>query len=232
MVEAAIEERRRSVPVMPGEEHDADAHRADALVSLCTGAAAGRTPEATVVVHAPLAAVVSGEGSASLEAGGVVHAQTARRLGCSGKVQVVWEDPRGEPIRLGRTTREPSLAMLRLLRHRDPGCVFPGCGSKAFTHAHHVRWWSVGGRTDLENLALVCTFHHRLVHEHGWRLTREDGMTLWFRPDGRPHRAGPNARPRPPRRAMGSRGVSRRSRSRGCEPAPTCRAGLSTRLGA
>jgi len=166
-------------------------------VALVLGGRARRFPEATVVVHAPLEAMVTREGSASLESGGVISAGTARRFACSGRVQVAWEDSSGEPIRLGRASREPSRAMLRLLRHRDGGCVFPGCGSRAFTHAHHVSWWSLGGRTDLENLALVCTFHHRLVHEHGWRLTREGGRALWFRPDGTRHRAGPLARGQP-----------------------------------
>ena len=201
LVEAAIEARRTALPVMPGEEGDADAHRADALVALCTGGVPGRTAEATVVVHASFQAMATGEGSASLESAGVIHAETARRLGCSGRVQVVVEDERGEPIRLGRASREPTSGMLRLLRHRDPGCVFPGCGSRAFTHAHHIRWWSDGGKTDLENLAIVCTFHHRLVHEHGWAIRRESGSVLWFRPDGTRYRGGP-ARPA----STGSRG--------------------------
>jgi len=197
IVEATLERLRRQVPVMPGEAGDPDAALTDALVALCSGGSTeGATAEATVVVHASVEAMASGEGSASLESAGVVHAQTARRLACSGRVQVVIEDQRGEPIKLGRASRDPSASMLRLLRHRDGGCVFPGCGSRAFTHAHHVRWWSGGGPTDLDNLALVCTFHHRLVHEHGWRLTRERGVLGWFRPDGTRHRAGPRRLPR------------------------------------
>jgi hypothetical protein len=41
---------------------------------------------------------------------------------------------------------------------------------------------------------LVCTFHHRLVHEHGWNVEREaDGEVRWFRPGGVRYRAGPVA---------------------------------------
>jgi len=55
-----------------------------------------------------------------------------------------------------------------------------------------VVWWEHGGRTDLDNLVLVCTFHHKLVHEHGWTIRREeDGTVRWFRPDGAGYRAGP-----------------------------------------
>src|SRR5204862_1425040 len=88
---------------------------------------------------------------------------------------------------------EPSASMIRQIRYRDGGCRFPGCGTKAFTQAHHVRWWRHGGRTDLDNLVLICTFHHRLVHEHGWVVRREqDGTLGWFRRDGTRYRAGPS----------------------------------------
>ncbi|GIV00722.1 MAG: hypothetical protein KatS3mg014_2337 [Actinomycetota bacterium] len=68
---------------------------------------------------------------------------------------------------------------------------FPGCGTRAFSEAHHLLWYRFGGRTTLENLTLVCSFHHRLVHEQGWRLRRTpEGERTWFRPDGRPHTPG------------------------------------------
>src|SRR6266545_123163 len=77
---------------------------------------------------------------------------------------------------------------MRQVRYRDVECRFPGCGARRFTQAHHVVWWGDGGTTDLDNLVLVCFFHHRLVHEHGWKLGRdEDGGVQWRRPDGRVH---------------------------------------------
>jgi hypothetical protein len=48
----------------------------------------------------------------------------------------------------------------------------PGAALVSSPRPHHIVWWGRGGRTDLENLLLVCTFHHKLVHEHGWRLER------------------------------------------------------------
>jgi predicted restriction endonuclease len=47
--------------------------------------------------------------------------------------------------------------MVRQIRYRDRGCRFPGCGTAAFTQAHHIRWWRHGGRTDLDNLLLICS---------------------------------------------------------------------------
>jgi hypothetical protein len=74
----------------------------------------------------------------------------------------------------------------------DFECTFPGCGARRFTQAHHIVWWDQGGRTDLDNLLLVCTLHHKLVHEYGWAVRRDgEGMARWFRPDGTRYRAGP-----------------------------------------
>jgi hypothetical protein len=122
----------------------------------------------------------------------VVSAETVARLLCHGRVQGVVEDAAGDVVGLGRRSREPSEWMIRQLRYRDRGCTFPGCGSKRFLRAHHVRWWRAGGPTDLDNLVLICFWHHKVVHEYGWSLTRRaDGTVRWYRPDGRRFRAGP-----------------------------------------
>ena len=198
-VARALERVAETIPVLPGEEdpYYADARRADALVALASSrlAADPEPDRATVVVHAPLEAIERpGDGSdtrVQLEDGPVLHPETARRLLCHARVQVLVEDAAGRVVGAGRTTREPPAWMVRHLRYRDGGCVFPGCGTRAFTVAHHVRWWSRGGETIPDNLALICSFHHRLVHEDGWGLGRDrDGSFRWFRPNGRPHAAG------------------------------------------
>jgi hypothetical protein len=73
-----------------------------------------------------------------------------------------------------------------------PSAGSPGCGARRFTQAHHITWWESGGRTDLDNLVLICFFHHKLVHEHRWVIRRDpDGTVRWFHPDGTRYRAGP-----------------------------------------
>jgi Domain of unknown function (DUF222)/HNH endonuclease len=203
VVARALQRMAERVPHMPGEDDatGAEARRADALVALCS-ARLGSDPDpdrATVVVHAPLASLMADRGGASLEDGGVAHPETARRLACDARVQTVIEDEHGQPLALGRSSREPSAAMLRQLRYRDAECRFPGCGARQFTQAHHIVWWKRGGTTDLANLVLICTFHHKLVHEHGWGLRRDpSGEVRWLRPDGAPYHAGPD----PPRQAV------------------------------
>jgi hypothetical protein len=202
VVARALERLADTLPAMPDEQDECfvDARRADALVALCSNRIAedADPDRATVVVHAQLDGLLSGHGGCEVEGGPVIHPETARRLLCHGRVQTVIEDDTGQPVRLGRISREPSAWMLRQLKYRDFECTFPGCGARRFTQAHHIVWWDRGGRTDLDNLVLVCTFHHKLVHEYGWAVRREvDGTARWFRPDGIRYRAGP-APPREP----------------------------------
>ena len=190
------------LPIMPGEEGAShiEARRADALVAMAkmTLAADPDPDRATVVVHLPHEALVSDRRGAEIEGGPVIHALAARRLLCSGRVQAVVEDARGRVLGVGRMTREPPPWLLRQVRHRDGGCTFPGCGTRAFTEAHHIVWWRAGGRTDLDNLALICSFHHKLVHELGWTIRRRpNGELEWSRPNGKVYRAGPSPPPDP-----------------------------------
>ncbi|PID63536.1 MAG: hypothetical protein CSB44_01385 [Gammaproteobacteria bacterium] len=72
----------------------------------------------------------------------------------------------GEPLKIGRKspTVPPSLhrAVTARARHR---CEFPGCGCEQGLEAHHIVHWVDGGPTDIDNLMLLCHYHHTLVHE-------------------------------------------------------------------
>lgn len=195
VVAKALDDLAGTLPVMPDEQGriGVDARRADALVAMCSARTGiDREPDrATVIVHARL------EGSERLdecevEDGPAISPESARRLACNARVQVLLENESEVPVRVGRATRELPAWMVRQLKYRDRECRFPGCGSRRFTQAHHIVWWEQGGRTDLENLVLVCTFHHRLVHEYGWKVRREeDGSVSWFRREGQRYRSGP-----------------------------------------
>ena len=202
-VAQALDRIADEIPRMPGERgaHHTDARRADALVSLASARIAGDADpdRATVVVHAELATLVSRSSGAEIEEGPVIHNETARRLLCNARLQAVIEDGSRKPLEVGRMYREPSGWMMRQLRYRDHECRFPGCGSRRFTQAYHIVSWERGGSTDLDNLVLVCTFHHKLVHEYRWAVERGPrGSVRWFRPDGSRYVAGPG----PPLEAM------------------------------
>ena len=106
----------------------------------------------------------------------LLPAQMIERIGCDADVNVCVQDVDGEILDYGRTRRLPSPAQRRALVIRDGGCVFPGCDRPPrFCEAHHLRFWKHGfGPTDMGNLAIVCSFHHHLVHEGQWVLERVD----------------------------------------------------------
>ena len=99
---------------------------------------------------------------------------------------MITEDTHGEPLGIGRKSRIVPPAIARAVRARDHDrCTFPGCNNQRFLQCHHVEHWSNGGETSLENLLLLCTRHHTLVHEGGFRIEK-DFRDQWFfvKPDG------------------------------------------------
>jgi hypothetical protein len=144
-----------------------------------------------VVAHVPLAALVdpAGEESAlagELERDGLISTETVRRLACDATLVVGVDDDVGHTMYEGRARRTPNPAQRREVLRRDRHCRFPGCANVTFTNTHHVVAWKPGGRTDLDNLALLCVHHHHLVHSTGWQMTGNANEELSFvGPSGR-----------------------------------------------
>ncbi len=147
----------------------------------------------TIVVHTQLEGLLSGIIGAQFEGGGTIHPETAARLCCDSRIQVVIENPDGQAVGIGFANRNPPRWLRRQIRYRDGRCCFPGCEGGRFMQTHHIVRWPVGP-TDLDNLVMVCLFHHNLVHEHGWEVDLDvrTGVVTWLRPDGSAFaRAGP-----------------------------------------
>lgn len=198
---------------------------ADALVALVTEGGSPRNNEKPVdlVLHAELTAL-AGDGNAEFEDGPIIHSETARRLTCDARRRTVLHDDNGRTVGVGRATRVVPDWLMTLLRHRDRGCTFPGCENKRFLHAHHITHWSRGGRTDLDNLVLVCTFHHKLVHEYRYGVSLDPtGAAQWFDPGGRP--VDPFAD-----RVEDAAGATPREGASSPRDGPTCRSPLRSRI--
>lgn len=74
----------------------------------------------------------------------------------------------------------------------------PGCGATRGLHAHHIRHWEHRGPTDLDNLVLVCRYHHRLHHRGLITISdTPDNLTVSDRNGDRLH---PGSLARPPDR--------------------------------
>ena len=109
------------------------------------------------------------------------------RVACDASFVAVEEDEHGTPLRVGRKTRVIGPSLRRALVSRDGGCRFPGCTHRAWLDGHHIEHWVNGGETNLSNLVLVCPAHHRLLHEGGFEIRREErGAFTFIDPAGRP----------------------------------------------
>ncbi|MDE0073238.1 MAG: DUF222 domain-containing protein [Gammaproteobacteria bacterium] len=104
------------------------------------------------------------------EEGCGVSAETSSRLACDAEVVPIARADDGSVLDVGRRRRTVGWRLRKALEARDGGCRFPGCDSRARTHAHHITPWAEGGETAMNNLVLVCPFHHRAAHEGGWRV--------------------------------------------------------------
>ena len=140
-----------------------------------------------VVVHLDQAVLgPDGARDAYLDDGTRVSAETFRRVSCDSALVAVTTGEAGEVLDVGRKTRAVPAAIRRALWSRDRGCRFPMCTNRRFVHAHHVRHWAHGGPTRLENLVLLCGFHHRLLHEGGFKMSlASDRTARFFTPAGR-----------------------------------------------
>ena len=152
------------------------------------------------------------------EEGSHVPAGTSGRLACDPEVVEVTRGTDGSVLDVGRRRRTVDRRLRKALEVRDGGCRFPGCDSR-HTQAHHAVPWSEGGRTALDNLILLCRFHHKTMHEGGWRVRMgPDGAARFADPEGRIVPAVPPPHPdvRAPRTA--DAGLGRWHRQRGINP--------------
>jgi hypothetical protein len=136
-------------------------------------------------------------GCDEIEHGPGVTAETSKRLCCDTSVSRIVEDEDGEPLSIGRKSRVIPPAMRRALKARDRQCRFPSCTHRHFIDGHHIRHWSEGGETGLDNLVLLCRHHHRLVHEGGFGCEKDaTGEVVFTDPAGMKIEASGSAKKR------------------------------------
>ncbi|MCW2838642.1 MAG: hypothetical protein JWR55_125, partial [Aeromicrobium sp.] len=101
-----------------------------------------------------------------------------QRMACNATLVALYLDTDSRVVDHGMTRRLFDQHQRLILAIRDGGCIFPGCDRPpAWTEAHHINFWSEDGPTDLNNAALLCHFHHFLVHEGQWHvIMASDGI--------------------------------------------------------
>lgn len=170
------------------------ARRADTLAELLlAGHVPDGSPNAAINAIRPRVAITipaltllgAGSEPAWLDGTCPIPLETARHLlsNAPDVLRIVTDPLTGMPL-AADTYRTPR-GLRRLIEHRQPVCVAPGCSiPSAECDIDHTREYAWGGRTDFGNLAPLCRRHHVLRHTT-WRLERDaQGRPRWISPTG------------------------------------------------
>jgi hypothetical protein len=173
-----------------GDVRSWDQLQADVVVELLCGARADgdvRIPEVSLLIDERTALEgIHEHSTCETSDGQALPVETVRRLLCDAIVVPIILGDDGEALRVGRQCRLATRAQRRALRAMYRTCAHPLCDVKFEScRVHHVVYWELGGRTDLDNLIPLCEIHHHLVHEGGWTLRLfADRRTIWRLADG------------------------------------------------
>lgn len=140
-------------------------------------------PSTTVVVRMTLDSLLTGIGHASIDGTDArIPASVARTMAADAHIIPAVLGADSTILDWGMSRRLFTRAQRLALAERDGGCAWPDCGRPpSYTEAHHIRWWSREGPTDLANGVLLCSRHHHIVHGSGWEIDLRDNVP-WFTP--------------------------------------------------
>ena len=122
-------------------------------------------------------------GWAETSLGQLISPSEALQLADESIVNLLVQQANGAVLAQGRTSRLASRRQTLALIARDKGCSFPDCDRPPeWTQRHHVISWADGGKTDVDNLTLVCGRHHREFEPAGWQCVMAEGLPWWIPP--------------------------------------------------
>jgi hypothetical protein len=159
-------------PPAADDGRTASQRRADALGDLARSFLEGSEPPTVGGERPHLAVHVDVDGLQNdggrlheTEDGVVLDIASIRQLACDASVYRVVFGSESEVLDLGRKARVVSAPLRRAVVARDRRCIVPGCGrSPRWCDVHHIVFWADGGETGIDNLCLLCRYHHTLVH--------------------------------------------------------------------
>jgi hypothetical protein len=139
-----------------------------------------------LVVTAKAEDLASGKGHGTTGADNPIPIKELVRDGLNGSVFFHLMSDKAQTMQVATEQRFANRKQLAVITARDRGCTFPGCDAPAgWCDANHVVPWARGGKTDVNNLALLCSYHHHLLDRTDW-----DTRMLY---DGRPAYVPPPA---------------------------------------
>ena len=201
--ERPVDDQGQPLP-QPGDDSKW-ARQADALVAICDRALHGdddrpglvADPAATIVVHTDDGVLENdADGACRLDGGPNLAPETARRLACDSTTFTIATGPDGTPRLVDKAHKSVSRTLRREVAARDQGhCRFPGCDLLGRFQVHHIVHQEHGGAHRVDNLITLCAFHHRLVHERGYRIELLLGQVTVHRPGTTPVTNQPTTAP-------------------------------------
>ena len=158
----------------------------DTLVALANHAAgcesATTRPKTTLVVRVAEEALRDGVGAAlcdSVEA--PISMEVLRRMAIDAEVIPEVMGGGSLPLDVGRASRYATPAIRAALGERDKGCAM--CAKALpWCDAHHIEFWSRGGRTSARNMVMLCVGCHHRVHDCGWIVEVDAADNVTFIP--------------------------------------------------
>ncbi|TCJ00325.1 HNH endonuclease signature motif containing protein [Aeromicrobium sp. IC_218] len=148
---------------------------------------------ATVTINIDLDDLRERISRATLSTGTSMSAGEARRFACNANLIPMVLDGASQPLDVGQQKRLHDRSQRVALAKRDGGCSWKGCDRPpGWCEAHHLRPWSEGGDTSVENGALFCFFHHHLLHDSDWQARLSHDGVVEVIP---PPRIDPQQRP-------------------------------------
>ena len=162
----------------PGDRRPYDQQLGHAFVAFLESVDPARLPlhggdATTVIVTLDYDRLRDGLGTA-LVGDTPITAGAARRLACTADLIPAVLGGASEVLDLGRARRLFSPAQRKAMAIRDVTCRADGCDiPAAWCEAHHANQpWTHGGRTDLADGALLCSWHHHRAHDHRYQTER------------------------------------------------------------
>ncbi len=143
----------------------------------------GGTP-ATVIVTIDYDDLTDRLGYGTTTDGTLLSAADVLKLATEAEIIPAVLSHTGAVLELGRTRRIATHTQTHALIARDRGCSFPGCGrAPEWCERHHIKEWVDGGLTDLDNLTLLCRYHHHNFANRGWTChLNTDRLPEWRPP--------------------------------------------------
>ena len=164
-------------------QHDALEDVCARLLRMSGLPASGGTP-ATVIVTIQADDLLNRTGHGTSTDGTRIPVADLLRIANEADILPAVLSTSGVLLDLGRSRRVANANQTMALIARDSGCSFPGCGDPPeWCDRHHIQEWSQGGNTDLNNLTLLCRYHHTHFVGSGWTCRiNPQGLPEWTPP--------------------------------------------------